>query len=109
MYKYFIDDVALNELNSVENVYINYFAKFGDPSKGKQWADDFYAQYRQIIETLKINPYKYHICNIFPFDQIPTQYRYFTVGWFTVFYTVEPDCFIVWHVMSSRADFSQLI
>ena len=108
MYKYLIDDIALIELRDVENTYISYFAKMGDLEKGIMWSSRFYEDYKKSIDEIKENPYKYSKCCIYPFNCIETQYRYFTVGWFTIFYTVEDDSFTIWHIRSSKSDFSTL-
>lgn len=108
MYKYLIDDIAQAELDSVGGVYISYFARLGDSAKGRAWANRFYREYRERITTLKSDPFRYGRCLVYPFDRVETQYRSFTVGWFTVFYTVEADTFTVWHIRSSRSDFTTL-
>ena len=106
MYEYLIDDVAQAELDSVGGVYISYFARFGDPAKGRAWANRFYKAYRDHIEELKADPLRYGKCRVYPFNAIETEYHSFTVGWFTVFYTIEDESFTVWHVRSSRSDFT---
>lgn len=107
-YDYLIDDIAQIELNSVASVYEAYFAKFGELQKGIEWADSFYETYEAKIEELKTCPTKYHVCTLYPFNLIETDYRTFTVGWFTVFYTVEKNTFTIWHIRSSSSDFTQL-
>ncbi|WP_165173287.1 type II toxin-antitoxin system RelE/ParE family toxin [Adlercreutzia sp. ZJ242] len=108
MFSYKIDDVALLELRDVERVYVTYFARFGEYAKGERWAQRFYEDYRQSIEEIKRDPYIHGICRVHPFDCVDTTYRCFTVGWFTIFYTVEGSSVIVWHVRSSKSDFSTL-
>ncbi len=49
------------------------------------------------------------LCNVYPFDESNEHgYRSFRLGWFTVFYTVEVSSFTVWHVRSSKSDFTTL-
>ncbi|MBQ9004555.1 MAG: type II toxin-antitoxin system RelE/ParE family toxin [Eggerthellaceae bacterium] len=108
MHRYLIDDIAQAELDSAGGVYISYFARLGDPAKGRAWANRFYRTYRERIEELKENPTRHGRCRVYPFDALDTEYRSFTCGWFTVFYTVEPDSFTVWHVRSSRSDFTTI-
>lgn len=108
MYSYYIDELAALELREAELVYLSYFAHLGQAAKGEVWARRFYREYRAIIDELKHNPFRYPICTVYPFDCIDTEYRRFVVGWFTVFYTVESDRFIVWHVRSSKSDFTSL-
>lgn len=111
MYSYLIDDIAQAELDAVGGVYISYFASLGDPAKGRAWANRFYHEYRSAITQLKKEPYGHPICTLYPFNIVPTEYRSFTVGWFTVFYTVESEArsFTVWHIRSSRSDFSAML
>lgn len=107
-YRYRIDDIANLELRNVETVYLTYFARIGNMAKGVEWAASFYADYRAQIEELKSNPYRYPACDVYPFDCIETKYRSFRVGWFTIFYTVEEDTFTVWHVRSSKSNFTTI-
>ena len=109
-YSYRIDDLAQAELDAVGGLYISYFAKLGDPAKGRAWANRFYAEYRQRINGLKANPHRYPKCTVYPFGLVDTEYRSFVVGWFTVFYTVEErdGTFTVWHIRSSRSDFTKM-
>ena len=107
-YKYLIDDIAQAELDSVGGVYISYFARLGDSAKGRRWANRFYRAYRDRINLLKEDPHQFGICRVYPFNVVDTEYRSFVVGWFTVFYTVAADSFTVWHVRSSRSDFTTI-
>lgn len=108
MYEYLIDDVANLELRDVETVYLTYFARLGDAARGAEWAARFYSDYRERIEEVKENPFRHPVCTVYPFDCVDTEYRSFTVGWFTVFYTVGDGKFAVWHVRSSKSDFSSM-
>lgn len=107
-YSYFIDDIAQAELAEAGATYVSYFSELGDSAKGKAWANRFYGEYRRRIEELKLNPYRFPVCTVYPFDVVDTEYRSFAVGWFTVFYTVDERnaSLIVWHIRSSRSDFS---
>ena len=110
MYRYFIDEAAQAELDSVGGAYIAYFTTLGDPAKGRLWANRFYRDYRAAVEALEANPYRHRVCDLYPFDAIETEYRSFRVGWFTIFYSVDEDkkAFAVWHVRSSQSDFTKL-
>lgn len=108
MYEYVIEDIANLELRDVEMVYLTYFARLGDAAKGAEWAERFYREYREKINDLKKDPFRYPICTVYPFNCIDAEYRSFTVGWFTIFYTIEAKRFIVWHVRSSKSDFSSM-
>ena len=110
MYRYRIDDLAQAELDAVGGVYISYFASLGNPAKGRAWANRFYREYRRRIDALKGQPRRFPICTVYPFNVVEARYRSFVVGWFTIFYTVEDDecAFTVWHIRSSRSDFSTL-
>ena len=111
MSRYRISDLAQAELEQVREAYTTYFIRLSDPAKGRAWAQRFYRAYRQRIEELKSNPYRYAACSVFPFDSVETEYRSFVVDWFTVFYTVEEDedAFTVWHIRSSHSDSSRMI
>ena len=39
MHSYLIDDIAQAEFDSVGGVYISYFARLGDPAKGRVRAE----------------------------------------------------------------------
>ncbi len=108
MYRYRIDVLAQRELEQVGDVYEGYFVDLGDYEKGVAWADRFYSEYARSIERLKNNPFIYPRCTLYPFDLIDTEYRSFRCGWFTVFYTVEEKTFTVWHIRSSRSDFTKM-
>ena len=108
MFKYRIDDLAVLELQEADRAYVSYFARLGERSKGEAWARRFFRDYFERINLLKSNPFFYGKCRVYPFDEVETEYRSFTVGWFTVFYTVETDTFTVWHVRPSRSDFTTI-
>ena len=102
--------MAQAELDSVGGTYVSWFAPLGNPAKGRAWANRFYGEYRGRIEGPRSNPWRFPACTVYPFDAVDTEYRSFVVGWFTVFYTVEGEAgtFTVWHVRSSRSDFSKM-
>lgn len=108
MYKYIIDAIAEVELQEAGSAYELYFANIGDYEKGVAWADRFYAEYKEKIETLKENPFLYSPCCVYPFVLIETEYRSFPCGWYTIFYTVDDSSFTVWHIRSSRSDFTSI-
>lgn len=109
MYGYLIDPVAQLELEEAGNIYIRYFAGLGDIRRGEELADAFFDSYIDKIQQLKQMPYMHALCNVYPFDESNGHgYRSFRLGWFTVFYTVENSSFTVWHVRSSKSDFTSL-
>lgn len=108
VYSYRIDEVANLELIEAGDLYVSYFARLGEYEKGLIWSDRFYEAYLKEIDRLKVNPLVHPQCSVYPFDCIDTGYRSFTVGWFTVFYTVEETTFTVWHIRSSKSDFTSV-
>ncbi len=108
MYSYRIDAIANIELADAGSAYLGYFARIGEPDKGEIWCDRFYDAYLGEIGRLEANPFIHPVCVVYPFDELDTTYRSFTVGWFTVFYTIEETTFTVWHVRSSKSDFSSV-
>ena len=108
MYEYRIDDIAALELQEADHIYVSYFAKLGEYEKGEAWAARFFDDYFEHIDALKRNPFLYSECSLYPFGGTDVGYRSFRVGRFIVFYTVEETSFTVWHVRSSRSDFSTL-
>lgn len=108
MFSYCIDNIANIELIEAGNAYLSYFCRIGEPEKGDAWCDRFYEAYLREIERLEANPFIRPVCTVYPFDELDTTYRSFAVGWFTVFYTVEDSSFTVWHVRSSKSDFSSV-
>ena len=86
--------------------YRDYFEKLGDVRKGEKWADDFLTQFRAHLNELKNNPFKYHICTLYPFDKDNEKYRYFTIKWHAVFYFVENDTVYIARILSAKTDFS---
>ena len=109
MYSYRIDPIAQLELEEAGNVYIRYFAGLGDIERGEELADALFESYLDKVEQLKQMPFMHALCNVYPFDENNEHgYRSFRLGWFTVFYTVEASSFTVWHVRSSKSDFTLL-
>ena len=108
MYEYRIDELAVLELQEADRMYTAYFARLGDRAKGEAWAARFFQDYFEKVNQLKENPFFYGKCDVYPFTRGETEYRSFTVGWFTVFYTVEAETFTVWHVRPSRSDFTKM-
>ena len=109
MYRYTIDPVAQLELEEAGNVYIAYFTGLGEPERGGELSEAFAFDYIQKIQQLKKTPFMYPLCTVYPFDgSDPHGYRSFRVGWFTVFYTVADDSFTVWHIRSSKSDFTAI-
>ncbi len=110
MHSYRIDPVAQLELEEAGNVYIRYFAGLGDIERGEELAEAFFDSYIDKIQQLKRMPFMHPLCNVYPFDDANERgYRSFRLGWFTVFYTVEDCAFTVWHVRSSKSDFTTLL
>ena len=108
MYRYRIDPLAKIELEQAGLAYESFFDDLGDYEKGVAWADRFYLDYAKAIDTISLNPYFYPVCTVYPFNELSSRYRSFRCGWFTVFYTVEEQSFTVWHIRSSRSDFTAL-
>ena len=109
MYKYRIDPIAQIELEEAGNTYIRYFAGLGDIHRGEILAEAFFEGYIDKIQQLKQMPFMHPLCNVYPFnDSNPSGYRSFRIGWFTVFYTVEDAWLTVWHVRSSKSDFTSI-
>lgn len=109
MLRYLIDPAAQLELEDAAEAYIKYFTDLGESERGDNLAMAFVYDYLDIIEQLKSMPYMYPLCSVYPFDgSDPSGYRSFRVGWFTVFYTVSDDSIVVWHVRSSKSDFTAI-
>lgn len=109
MHEYFIDPVAQIELEEAGNAYLAYFTAQGNARRGAELAEAFAYDYRRKIDQLKKTPCMYPFCSVYPFSHgNENGYRSFRIGWFTVFYTVYEDSFVVWHVRSSKSDFSAL-
>ena len=109
MHEYLIDPVAQIELEEAGNAYLAYFTAQGNTRRGAELSKAFAYDYRRKIKQLKKTPYMYPLCSVYPFSCAnEAGYRSFRVGWFTVFYTVHDDSFVVWHVRSSKSDFSSM-
>lgn len=109
MHSYRIDPVAQLELEEAGNAYIRYFAGLGEIERGEELADAFFDAYIDKIHQLEQMPFMHPLCNVYPFDGgSPLGYRSFRLGWFTVFYTVETATLTVWHVRSSKSDFTTI-
>lgn len=107
VHNYLIDPAAQLELEEAGEIYISYFTELGEPSRGLELSEAFVYDYIDKIQQLKKTPFMYPLCSVYPFDaDNPNGYRSFRVGWFTVFYTVENGSVIVWHIRSSKSDFS---
>ena len=110
MLSYRIDPIAQIELEEAGNAYIRYFASLGQIDRGEELATAFFDSYIDKIQQLKKMPYMHPLCNVYPFDASNEHgYRSFYLGWFTVFYTVGDSDLVVWHVRSSKSDFSTMV
>ena len=84
----------------------SYYRRRGDIRKGNEWAKRFRNELVKNEGLLKENPFRHPHPPMYPFDQVDTTMRYFSVTWNTVFYDVVGDEVVVLAILSNRTDFN---
>jgi hypothetical protein len=77
-----------------------------NPKKGKVWVREFNSKYQKALTSLRQNPLRHPIYFREPFGDSDIEYRYFEVGWFTVFYSFDGSTVTVWYIKNSKSDFT---
>jgi len=98
---------AVRELEHAEDAIIDFFVSIQDIDKGVEWAAKFIKEFNDTATSLEEDPERFPLCQLYPFNEIEGEYRYFRVMWFTVFYEVDNDTVKIRHVVSSKSDFSR--
>jgi hypothetical protein len=102
-------DIAKYDLVDVKSIITKYFMQWNDSVKASKQLDMFekelIIQETNIGENPKMYPVRYEV--VFDGNIIPV--RYFSVHWFTVFYSFSDQLVTIWFIRSSKSDFSKFI
>jgi len=84
----------------------SYYRRRGDIGKGNEWVKRFRSELVNHEKLLKENPFRHPHPTTYPFDQVDTSMRFFSVTWNTVFYDIYDDEVIILAILSNRTDYN---